>query len=211
MKVIAVNGSPRMGWNTETLLGQALDGARAAGAETEMVHLYSLDYKGCRGCLACKRKESPGIGHCQVRDALKPVLEAIDSADGLILGSPIYLGEITGMMRAFYERLIFQYLSYDDYSRNYFTGKLRTAFIYTMNAPSHTYDELYRRYKNSLAGFFGSSEYMVSCQTLQVNDYSRFHMGMFDEAERRQLREDIFPDDCRKAYELGMRIAGAEV
>ena len=45
MKVIAVNGSPRKNWNTATLLQKALDGAASQGAETEIFHLYELNYK----------------------------------------------------------------------------------------------------------------------------------------------------------------------
>jgi multimeric flavodoxin WrbA len=40
MKVIAVNGGPRKNWNTDTLLQKALDGAKSAGAQTEIIHLY---------------------------------------------------------------------------------------------------------------------------------------------------------------------------
>jgi len=51
MKVIALNGSPRKKWNTATLLKHALDGAASKGAETELIHLYDYNYKGCISCL----------------------------------------------------------------------------------------------------------------------------------------------------------------
>ena len=54
MKVIAVNGSPRKTWNTATLLQKALDGAKSVDADTELVHLYDLNFKGCTSCFACK-------------------------------------------------------------------------------------------------------------------------------------------------------------
>ena len=54
MKVIAINASPRRKWNTATLLQSALEGAASQGAETELVHLYDLDFKGCTSCFACK-------------------------------------------------------------------------------------------------------------------------------------------------------------
>jgi len=47
MKVIAFNGSPRKKWNTSTLLEKALEGASSKGAETELIHLYDLNYRGC--------------------------------------------------------------------------------------------------------------------------------------------------------------------
>ena len=50
MKVIAINGSPRKKWNTATLLEKALEGAETEGAETEIIHLYDLNFKGCKSC-----------------------------------------------------------------------------------------------------------------------------------------------------------------
>jgi len=59
MKVIAVNGSPRKKWNTATLLHKALDGAKSIGAQTEFIHLYDLNFKGCTSCFACKKRAIP--------------------------------------------------------------------------------------------------------------------------------------------------------
>ncbi len=212
MHVIAVNGSARKHWNTHILLSKALEGAESAGAQTELVNLYDIDYKGCRGCLTCKVKNSSGIGHCQINDGLKPVLDRIDACDGLILGSPIYLGDITAMMRAFWERLIFQYLSYDDYSKPFINGTKKTAFIYTSNAPEAAfanigYNNMLQTYETTLRMYFGDSSHLLSTETLQVDDYSKYHMASFNEADRRKRREEVFPVDCEKAYELGKRIA----
>ena len=77
MLVIAVNGSPRKTWNTATLLKEVLKGARAAGADTELVHLYDLDYAGCKSCFACKKVGGRSYGRCAVRDGLRPILEGI--------------------------------------------------------------------------------------------------------------------------------------
>jgi multimeric flavodoxin WrbA len=54
MKVMAFNGSPRKKWNTATLLANALKGAVTQGTETELIHLYELNFKGCISCFACK-------------------------------------------------------------------------------------------------------------------------------------------------------------
>ena len=56
MKAIAINGSPRRNWNTDTLLKKALKGADSVGAETELIHLYNLNFKGCNSCFFCKIK-----------------------------------------------------------------------------------------------------------------------------------------------------------
>lgn len=104
MKVIAINGSPRKKWNTAQLLQQALKGAESVGAETEFINLYDLNYRGCISCFGCKRKEAVPC-KCFMKDDLTPVLEKVHSADALLLGSPIYFGDVTGQMRCFLERL----------------------------------------------------------------------------------------------------------
>ena len=111
-KIIAINGGPRKGWNTDIMIQEALKGAAAEGAEIECIDLYALEkYTGCRACFACKRAAT--YGKCIIKDGLAPVLEKIRQADGLILGSPNYLGSLSAMFRAFYERLIFQSLTYN--------------------------------------------------------------------------------------------------
>ncbi|WP_291441120.1 flavodoxin family protein, partial [Desulfovibrio sp.] len=92
MKFYAVNGSPRKKRNTATVLGKALEGITAAcpEAQTEMLHLYDYNYKGCISCFECKRLGGKSYGRCAVRDELAPVLEKLSLADGIIFGSPIY-------------------------------------------------------------------------------------------------------------------------
>ena len=89
-KIIAINGSPRRNGNTAELLQHALRGASDAGAETELVHLYSLKFTGCLSCFYCKRKDV-AHGVCAVKDDLAPVLERVRQADALIMGTPIYV------------------------------------------------------------------------------------------------------------------------
>lgn len=133
MNVIAINGSPRKNWNTAMLLEHALAGAASKGAETELVHLYGLDFKGCTSCFLCKLKGGSSYGKCAMRDGLTPLLEKLAHADAFILGSPIYFGTVTGEMRSFMERLLFQYLEYTNPPGSLFNKKIPTAFIYTMN------------------------------------------------------------------------------
>jgi Multimeric flavodoxin WrbA len=54
MKFLAINGSPRKNKNTASLLGKIAEGAASTGAETELVHLVDLNYRGCTSCFACK-------------------------------------------------------------------------------------------------------------------------------------------------------------
>ena len=207
MEVILLNGSPRKNWNTAALLHEAAKGAQSAGAKAEVVNLYDLDFKGCRGCMACNR-EGESWGRCVWPDDLKPVLEQIDKADGLILGSPVYWSDITAEMRAVLERFRYQYTDCDDYS-SVFGGHLKAGFIYTMNVSAGMMSGLYQKYEEFLQPI---AEYVgtVECaETLQVNDYSKFHLGYFDGNQRHRRHETEFPKDCKRAFELGRRVAGA--
>lgn len=213
MKVLAINGSPRKKWNTAMLLEKSLDGAESEGAETELVHLYDLDFKGCTSCFACKLKGGASYGKCAGNDALTPVLEKIAEIDALILGSPFYFGTVTGEMRSFMERLLFPYLAYTRPPTTLFDRKIRTAFIYTMNvseqvAKEYHYPVHIGQNEKYLSRIFGESESLCSYETLQFEDYGKVVFSYFDPEERKERRRTVFPQDCRKAFELGGRMVG---
>ena len=210
MKTIILNGSPRKNWNTAMMLKEAQRGAASVGAETEYIDLYDLSFTGCRSCMACKRKGGERC-KCFWKDDLSPVIDRIFAADALIVGSPIYLGDITSQVHALIERLHFCALSYDDYS-NYFTGRVDVGIILTMNAPEQIYREWYRGKAEEITRIFsalnGTVELLPCCDTLQVKDYSRFSMAGFDEAHKKAMRETQFPRDLEKAFQMGARLGG---
>jgi multimeric flavodoxin WrbA len=122
MVTIAINGSPRKGWNTHILVEEALKGAASRGSKTELVNLYDLNFKGCISCFECKRRGGKSFGRCASGDELKPVLDRIHECDALIIGSPIYVGEVTSAVRAFIERLTFQYITYSGDIKTFLPG-----------------------------------------------------------------------------------------
>ena len=212
MNVIAINGSPRKNWNTGILLEKALEGAALKGASTEIINLYELSYKGCHACLECKRIDGTSRGRCAVKDDLKPILEKIETCGALIIGSPIYFGEITAMTRAFFERLLFQYLSYDKDRTPLTPHAIPNAFIYTMNVQEAALDSIgylkkFSEYTTLLERILGPTHSLCVTETLQVDDYTKYHMTMFNENERRERRDKIFPNDCEKAAQLGALLA----
>jgi multimeric flavodoxin WrbA len=212
MKVMAVNGSPRKKWNTATLLEKALEGAASQGAETELIHLYDLNFKGCRSCFACKTKGGKSYGRCVVEDDLAPVLKKVEKTDALILGSPFYLGTVSGEMRSFMERLLFPYLTYTDPPRSLFPKKIPTGFIYTMNVTEERMKEQgygqHVGFNERVMGLiFGATESLLSFDTYQFEDYSRVVADRFDPEKKRKRRKEVFPKDCQKALEMGARVA----
>ena len=212
MKIIAFNGSPRKEWNTATLLKKALEGASSQGAETELIHLYDLNYKGCISCFACKKKGGESYGKCAVKDDLKPIFEKVETADAVIFGSPVYLGTITGQMQSFLERLIFPYLTYTDPPASLFPKKIPAGFIYTMGLTEEAmnqfgYQQRFANIERFLKMIFGSSETLLSFDTYQFEDYSKVVAPRFDPVQKLKRRKEIFPQDCQKAFEMGARFA----
>jgi multimeric flavodoxin WrbA len=215
MKIIAFNGSPRKEWNTATLLQRALDGAASQGAETELIHLYDLNYKGCISCFACKTIGGKSYGRCVVQDDLADVFSKVEQADAIILGSPIYWGTVSGEMKSFMDRLLFQYLLYTEPPASLFPNKIRTGYIYTMNVTEEIMKEWgyaihFNRSEIALRRIFGESEYMCSFDTYQFDDYSKVLATRFDPVKKKKRHEEVFPLDCQKAFDMGVRLVGGE-
>ncbi len=99
INLLAINGSPRKGGNTETVLDAFLKGAEDAGASVTKRRLVEIQHKNCRGCNECHK-----TGVCVIRDNLTPVFEDILSADILVLASPIYSMSVTAEMKSFIDR-----------------------------------------------------------------------------------------------------------
>ena len=206
-KIVAVNAGPRKGWNTDTLIDEAIRGAESAGAQVQKFDLFRLEkYTGCISCFGCKREKNKG--HCICRDGLTPVLDAIREADGLIIGSPNYLGELTASFRALYERLIFQNLTYNAETPCCNQNILPVLLIMTSNAPDYGYKALLQNYQRTMERFVGPTEVLVSGDTLQLKDYSKtdWEWSIFDPESKKQRHETVFPEERRKAYELGAEL-----
>ncbi len=212
MKLMVINGSPRKNWNTGMLLKSAMDGAGAHGSETRLVHLYELNYKGCISCFSCKLKNGKNYGRCSLSDDLTPVLRDIEECDSLLIGSPIYFGDVTGELRSFLERLLFQYLEYNRQRSSTFKKRIRCGFIYTMNAgedQAEIYKEvIFSRMEGVMRRFLGETRSIYATETLQFDDYSLYVSDAFDPEARLRRRKEEFPKDCSKAFELGEWLAG---
>ena len=101
MRVLAVSGSPNKGGNTATLLGIALDSAKAEGAETELFSVSGKNIQPCDGCWGCRQS-----GTCHIKDDMQELYEKLIAADGIIFGTPIYFWGITSQAKAIMDRTI---------------------------------------------------------------------------------------------------------
>ena len=207
-KIMIIDGGPRRNFNTASMLQKFAEGASSVSNEIEVktVRLYGLDYKGCMSCMACKIK-GKASNVCKFKDALTPVLEEIAEADGLVLGSPIYFGDVTGQMRAFLERLAFPWLSYNDYSMTA-PKRMPVVLVETMNGlPDRNNSQGYGSMEYCLKAALGEPERLIAYNTYQVKNYDRFELASFSEEAKRQYREEHWEQDLQKAFEAGRHMA----
>lgn len=211
MKIIAINGSPRRNGNTATLLHKALEGAAAAGAETECIDLYTLNYKGCISCFFCKRKDEEH-GICAVQDDLAPLLEKVKEADAVLFGSPIYFMNMTSGLQAFLERFFFSQTIYSREVPSVLGKKMPSAFVYTMNVTKEQAEEYHLKdslmfYEMAALKILGTIPHrLFAYNTVQFSDYSQYESSVFNEAEKKAYRQEHWEQDLQQAYTLGQAL-----
>ncbi len=215
MKLLAVNGSPRKNRNTASLLEKIVEGAASTGAETELVHLIDLEYRGCMSCFACKRVGGMSYGRCAMRDGLTPVLQKAHDADVLVLGTPFYFSQESALMRGLMERLWFQYYLYTTRKPPLAPKKKATALVYTMNVkeeamPEYGKDRILAKAKDTMERLFGTCDVMLSCDTKQFDDYTAYEVDYFDVPAKLKRHEEVFPLELRAAFELGVQLVGGD-
>ena len=219
-KAIVLNASPRKNWNTSRMLKEAQRGAEQAGAEVEYIDLIDLNYKGCISCFACKRIGNNTNGLCAYKDDLRPVLEKILNADAVIIGSPIYYSFPTGMFRNLLERMLFAagtYMKDDEsgWTKRMLTRNIPVGLIYTMNVPENmmkqfNYDTILGTTEWTVKTIFGYAETLNAYDTYQFNDYSKYNCDVFDEKHKAKVRDEQFPKELEKAFDMGKRLVEME-
>jgi len=100
MKVILINGSPHEWGCTYTALSEVARGLIDHGVNAEIVHIGTNNIAGCRGCFACRK-----LGKCVIDDVMNKIAEKLTSADGMIIGSPVYFASPSGSLISFLDRL----------------------------------------------------------------------------------------------------------
>ncbi len=209
-KVIILNASPRKNWNTYKMCESFALGVKESGAEAEIINLYDVDFKGCRSCFACKLKNGKNFGRCAYPDGLTPILDEISKADGVVLASPVYFGDVTGVARSLIERLCFPFFEYKEGYPSIAPKKLKTAVIYTMNVDENLGKEIYADLFNKIDGFmetvFDKPVRICAFDTYQFSDYDKYVCEVFDKNHKLKQRDEQLPKDLEKAYQAGLNM-----
>ena len=98
IRVVGIIGSPRKGMNTDTLVQRVLDGCREAGAFVDKIHLNDLDIQPCQ---ACRIQDGTG---CTYHDGMNQIYDVFESAEGLVLGTPVYYNTVSSQMKLMIDR-----------------------------------------------------------------------------------------------------------
>lgn len=185
MYILGINGSPRIGGNTDILLDKVLEGTKLAGIKTEKVILTILKFSPCLEC-----ENIPDNSNCIIEDDMQSLYKKIYEADVIILASPIFFGSLTAQTKMMIDR--FQCLWRAKYilKKNIFTKRKKGVFI---SVEASTRNDFFDNAKLIVKNLF----------TIINTDYKDELLcsGIADKADI--LR---YPAILNKAFELGKKI-----
>ena len=145
-EIVVFNGSPRKDGNTVTILDLIARGAREQGAEVKFYTLFKMKFMACQGCFACRLQDD-----CVINDEVREALGKVKTADAVVIGSPIYMMQMSGPVKNLYDRL-FPLMDQEGRPR-FGAKKLVTVYSQSLDDP-HAY-ESYFEYTSAMYPSFG--------------------------------------------------------
>ena len=192
--IVCLLGSPRPKGNSAVMAQALCTSAEEAGARVTTFALNKLNYRGCQGCLACKKEAET----CVLDDGLTPVLAAVRACDVLVLATPVYFGEVTSQLKGFIDRT-FAYLrpGYAHLPRGERSRLSPGKTLVFVIAQGHPREDLF-------TDIFPRYEYLLGWQGFTTSRLLRacsvYHLG--DAAARFEVMEE--------ARALGRELAAAQ-
>lgn len=145
MKIIGVTASPRKDGNTAWAINKILEGAKEKGGETESWCFSDLDIKPCKSCWGCKK----GDKGCVIGDDMQKIYGSIICADAIILGSPVYMGQMSAQAKIFTDRL---FACFSPRFSPYFkeNAKKKMVLVFTQGNPDSGKFQVYFDYTRDM-------------------------------------------------------------
>lgn len=135
-QLVIFNGSPRMDGNIATIVNTIARGAQDAGGEVKNYTLFKMKFMACQSAFKCRL----GNGDCSINDEITAALEKVKTADAVVIGSPIYMMQMTGPVKNLYDR--FFPLTDVNYQPRYGKKKLLTVYSQGVEDP-HMFDSYF--------------------------------------------------------------------
>lgn len=146
IKVLGLVGSPKVDGNTAKIVNAILEGAAENGAEAVTYNLASLDIKGCDACHRCQEN-----GCCVIDDDMQELYQQIEEADTVVLGSPVYMWQMTAQTKLLIDRMT-------AFLRPNFSSRLdnkKLILVFTQGIPDRDAFEPYFEYTAGLLYYLG--------------------------------------------------------
>lgn len=166
MKVLMINGSPHAEGNTAAALGQVRKALEEDGVTVETLHIGQMSIRGCIACGSCAK-----TGRCAIDDAVNEAAEKFETADGLVVASPVYYASANGTLVSFLDRLFYS---------THFDKRMKVGAAVTVarrGGLSATFDEL-NKYFTISSMPVASSQYWNSAHGCVAGEASEDAEGM---------------------------------
>lgn len=172
MKVLAINGSPRKGSNTEIMIRKVFEPLQAAGIETELIQVGGKAIRGCIACGKCKEMQNQT---CVIKnDPVNEIIQKMADADGIILGSPTYFADVSAEMKAVIDRAGYVALG----NGRLLKHKVGAAVVAVRRGgATHVFDTMNHFFQINQMFIVGST-YWNMCYGLQPGDVNNDEEGM---------------------------------
>ena len=184
-RTVCLLASPRPKGNSAAVLGWFLDKAKELGENPSVYSLNDLDFRGCQGCLACKKK----LDHCALKDDLTPVLDEVSQAQNLVIATPVYWMDASAQLKTFVDRC-YSFLK-PDYLENPQPSRLGTdrnlIFILVQGGGEHEHTHVYPHYEEIFRWLgYGGQRLIRSASTRHFHDVDN-RTDVKDAAEKAAL------------------------
>jgi multimeric flavodoxin WrbA len=147
MVVFGFSGSPRQNANTDRLVQAVLAGAASAGADTRFLRPQDMDMRPCRACMWCRQNRG-----CAIADDFSLLWPGLYEADALVIGSPVYMWQMTAQAKTLVDRL-YPVLNADFSSR--LAKKPKLALCFTQGHPDGDFFKPYFEHTAQMLRFLG--------------------------------------------------------
>lgn len=147
MKVVGFTGSPREGSNTGVIVEEILKGASSAGASTELFNLSKMNIAPCKACMQCKANG----GECDTDDDMQIAYAQIKESDAFVLGSPVYMWQMSAQAKLFTDRLYATFKT--GFEEKY--GRKSVALAFTQGNSDENMFKEYFYYTGDMFEFLG--------------------------------------------------------